>query len=478
MILAFSFALRMTFIHVPLDRDEGWYGYLGQEILRGAVPYKDAIEQKPPGIFYIYAFIAAFLGKSPESVRLFAAFYTMFTVFFVYRLTRYCCSEKAGLWAAFFFGIFSSGPLVEGSGGNTEVFMVLPLVVGAYLFLLWTDNRKLPYLVGSGIAAALALVVKTVALPLFLLILGFLFFIRATEKSVGRAFVDMLFFLLPSIFLLSLLCAYFFYHGAWEDFVYWNVTFNKAYSQTNPMVFISRLTSRGLQVSSEHALLWLLALPTSIWLLLRDRNYKNVFLVLLVVSSFVGVSMPGKFWPHYFIPMIPSLSVLAGIGMAKIWDLKGAVLWVVIPVILAAFFYTIKIDYKYFLIYTPEEVSINKFKSDVFVNAAKVARYVEARTSPSDYIFQWGWEPEIYFLSGRRPPNRFCTHSMITLSRNPEEALTEMVISLLQRSPKYIVVQGGRERWLGYAELSDILARYYYPEAVLGGMTIYRFRNI
>ena len=47
--------LRFHALGVPLDRDEGAFGTIGQLILDGRVPYRDGVDQKPPGVFFIYA---------------------------------------------------------------------------------------------------------------------------------------------------------------------------------------------------------------------------------------------------------------------------------------------------------------------------------------------------------------------------------------------------------------------------------------
>ena len=48
--------LRLPSLAQPAGGDQNLYTYVGQRILAGGVPYLDAWEQKPPGIFFIYAF--------------------------------------------------------------------------------------------------------------------------------------------------------------------------------------------------------------------------------------------------------------------------------------------------------------------------------------------------------------------------------------------------------------------------------------
>jgi hypothetical protein len=45
-----------------LSLDSGYYLYIGQQVLHGKLPYLDAWESKPPGVFYVNAF-AMWLGR-------------------------------------------------------------------------------------------------------------------------------------------------------------------------------------------------------------------------------------------------------------------------------------------------------------------------------------------------------------------------------------------------------------------------------
>lgn len=472
LILFLSFFLRLSFLHEPFERDEGFYAYVGQEILRGAIPYKDVIEVKPPGIHYIYALIIAVFGSTVEAIRLFTAFYSLLTVLSIYWLSRYLYDSRAGLLAALCYGIFSSGPVIQGSSSNTEVFMVLPMVVSAYLFLRASDMGKRVYLSGSGFFAALAILIKPVALPNLLLILAFVSFKRKNLKDI---LWDILAFLAPPVLLALLTLSYFTYHNALEDLIYWTVEYAKMLG--SPHSKGQRLLENGSKIASENLLLWLAAFPTSFWLLYKQRNLKGLFIVLFLPASFLGVSLPGWFFVHYFIQIIPPLSILAGIGFSALWE-KRKLFYVCIPIILASLVYSIKTDYKYYLVYTPEETSTKKYGSDMFVNYVKISKYIKDNTAPSDYIFHWGWDPEIYFLSGRRAPNRFIAMSFVAGSKNPAAAIEEMADSIMAKKPKYVIVQKGREQWPGYYELSYIIDRNYVLEKTIAGNLIYRYKEI
>ncbi len=68
-ILALGLSFRAGALDSPLARDEGAYAYIGANLTSGIVPYRDAFDHKPPGIYLFYA--AASIGPDKvTSIRL------------------------------------------------------------------------------------------------------------------------------------------------------------------------------------------------------------------------------------------------------------------------------------------------------------------------------------------------------------------------------------------------------------------------
>jgi 4-amino-4-deoxy-L-arabinose transferase-like glycosyltransferase len=476
LILTLTFSLRLAFLHEPLERDEGLYAYIGQEILRGAMPYRDAMDQKPPGIHYIYAAIIALFGATPEAIRVFTACYALLTIALVYLSARRLFGVRAGLFAALGYGVFSSGPLLRGESSNSEVFMVLPVLASFHLFVVWMDTRRRALLPASGLCAALAMLIKTVALPHLLVALPFLAWRRIGDRSARERTLDAALFLLPAVVLALATVAYFRWRGAFDDLYYWTVTFNRMYGRTTLARFFSGMKMGLGRVLPELLPLLLLAIPALFRVLFRERSSRNLFAVAFIPAAYLGLSMPTKFFEHYFIQLLPPLAIMAGYGAALVSERRGKLLALVLPLVAASVFYWGTKEYRFFFLYTPEEVSAKKYGSDVFVRAAEVARYVRERTAPSDYVFQWGFEPEIYFLSDRRAPNPYTVHFAVEDSRAPSEAVNDLVASIIRTKPVYIIVQQGRSGYLGFAELEQILSAFYTREKECGGMEIWRIR--
>src|SRR6516162_6729523 len=89
--------IRWPIVDMPFERDEGEYAYIAQRWFRGEVPYRDAFDQKPPGVFVAYAVIERLVGSSPAAIHWGAQFYTLGTLVLIALIGRQFANERAGL---------------------------------------------------------------------------------------------------------------------------------------------------------------------------------------------------------------------------------------------------------------------------------------------------------------------------------------------------------------------------------------------
>ena len=57
--------VRLPSLVQPMGPDQGLYAYVGERIRHGELAYRDAWDQKPPGIHYVYA---ALRSASPRDI--------------------------------------------------------------------------------------------------------------------------------------------------------------------------------------------------------------------------------------------------------------------------------------------------------------------------------------------------------------------------------------------------------------------------
>src|SRR5213595_1572186 len=69
-VIAVVVFIRIHFLAIPLERDEGEYAYAGQLMLQGIPPYRLAYNMKFPGVYAAYAVVMAVFGQTITGIHL------------------------------------------------------------------------------------------------------------------------------------------------------------------------------------------------------------------------------------------------------------------------------------------------------------------------------------------------------------------------------------------------------------------------
>ena len=85
LVVAASAALVLTFGH---GRDQSIYAVVARETLAGGMPYRDAFDFKPPGIFLVYGLARVLAGSSVVGVRILEVGAMLATTLALLRLAR------------------------------------------------------------------------------------------------------------------------------------------------------------------------------------------------------------------------------------------------------------------------------------------------------------------------------------------------------------------------------------------------------
>ena len=128
--------------------------------------------------------------------------------------------------------------------------------------------------------------------------------------------------------------------------------------------------------------------------------------------SFLGVCPGLIFREHYFILLLPALSLLIGTGVCSTIKLLTAINSKVQRIaVLTLFLVAVMISILYgpllregdvLLNMTPHEVCRTTYGANPFPEAVEVAKYIKEHSNPEDQIAVLGSEPQIYFYAQRR----------------------------------------------------------------------------
>lgn len=404
--------IRLPYLNLPLDRDEGAYAYVGWIWLtKQGIPYLTVFAHKPPLTYLIYGLASVAGGNNFLPIRLIAFVYIMLTVFFYYFFVSKFSSRTTSVLGTLLVGFYLSSIRLEGTNFNTEVLMALPLLVFSYLVwrLTFTKKKKGLLAIFSGVFAAIAVLFKPVAgISIAFIVFWYLLY---TKKFKDILFIT-LGFLIPTI----LVVGYFWINNATEalirDLIFYNQQYTKAGLEQSKI--FSKAGATGLLGYAE----WLKKIPRvlspfilfSIMGAIFAKNAKSTIWwisLILVATLWAGAKMGGsREFPHYYLPLVIGMGLVFALTIDKmIRQGQQAVvyfvtvfllLWLVIP------------EFRYWKA-SPLEIQRKQFGSqgDWFYLAPQVAEWIRENISYTDDMLVWGSEPEIYFYSSRKSPYKY-----------------------------------------------------------------------
>ena len=508
--LLFSFMARVPFLNVPLDRDSAGYAVCGRLMSKGFILYKDVFEHKPPGLHFIFAWVYKFFDLDVFGVNLFASLWSLFNVLAIYLFTREAFKDRRiSFLAALLFGLFSSSPLVNGIGALTENFMITFIILGN-LFVLKALRQKgnsvlsrpetAPFraqmscgrssiqLLGpwgtsgfsrrgsiffAGILFGSGLIFKQVAM--FEFAAACIFFcavsfgtyrqIRLVIKGLVLCLAG---FLIPVIFCVL----YFWLKGALKDFVLCTFNFNLVYvGLGNKSVGTSQFVNSNVQMFQANSLLYLGGIAFIVYAAMRlagkplleaaSEKTAQPFLLLPLWSifTFAGICLGKRFFSHYYINLLPSLSIMAAFIMVSFFNLESKLYRLkrfAIAVMLFSLAYSFWLNYKYYIVYTPDEISMRTYEGQAFVSARQLGAYLKENTDADDRIFNWSDEAEVLFYAQRIPVTRYMWLLPYTfLADGIPGAMDEVQKSLFKHPPKYIVIDTRFLDWFAFAKYQN-----------------------
>jgi hypothetical protein len=220
------------------------------------------------------------------------------------------------------------------------------------------------------------------------------------------------------------------------------------------------------------------------------RRAELIALSGLVVASAIGTSAGARFYPHYYIQMIPPLVLLAAPFYAGLWSgrtpsgrwlLRPAVTWVWLALTVAGFF-------------------ISHWRGLAAERAtSETGRYLLEHSAPNDRIFVWGQASRIYLESRRRPACRYVVtfpltgyvfgwsdESIAHLDTRPwivPGAWSNLEKDFAQHPPAYIIdvqvpATNAHYPVRDFPILSRLLAASYHPVARTAEGVIYRMNDL
>ena len=323
-LLAAAVTRLPSFARSVLDWDESLYFLMAAQWRAGHLPYTTIWDNKPLGIYAVFAVAQALFGDRVAAIRLAGVAVVALTAYAVYRITRLLTGAAAGgqsSGAAFVAGItyILCSLSNDGLAANTEPFMA-----GCTALAVWaaasTRFGRAPrrQAFAAGLLLGAAFMVKYVAVfeaPAVLLLLLLRHGAASWRLRAGIAAACVAGAALP------LFAAAALYAQAGELAVWW---------RCSVIANLSRVATTTPQ-GALHYIFWLelrrwgplfaaavLLLVGAAWRLWphrrRGRNGRDeeLFLAAWLLGGCFGVAAAKSFYDHYFLQLLPALCVTLG----------------------------------------------------------------------------------------------------------------------------------------------------------------------
>jgi hypothetical protein len=386
----------------PAGGDQGIYAYVGQSILRGEVPYRDAWDQKPPGVHLTYAaMLGAWRGESvvPAADLVAAGLVAMLLVSVGRRLTG---RPGAGEASAVVF-LLLGDPWFQRLGGlwvraQAETFIAL-VVTGAVLAALAAaavraergfERRGGGLTFLAGVLLGAAFLYKYNA-GIYVLPVVALLFSPTTGPALGfrergiRAAVGPVVVLAAGILVpVAAVAAWLAVNGALGDLYQATIVYNLRYSGEtyggawSVVRYVATFPVRHARVDA----LWFVGGIGSALLVGASVTNRRLLLVpAWVAAACLSIAINGsRELPQYFVQAAPALALAAGMAGTMAWQVLG-------PRSRAALF----------LVLAVAVARVNQFDKWADNAAADYGR-LRGRVSRSQYLARFG---------GQRPTDKF-----------------------------------------------------------------------
>ncbi len=459
---------RIRLLGLPLERDEGEYAYTGQLLLQGIPPYKLAYSMKFPGTAASYALLMSIFGDTTTGIHLGLIVINLVTVGLIFFLGRYLLGELAGLAAAAAYGVISLMPYVLGQAAHATHFVVLPAIAGASVLLRALDRQSTILILASGCLFGLALLMKQPGL--FFVLFGVVYLFsrdRSEHVKLRQSALHCLIFLLGATAPLFVTCLLLWNAGVFEKFWFWSVKYAARYGSQVSI-------EDGLRIFANHlpnALgtawpIWGVAASGLVMCLVnRTLRTRAVFLTTFAFFSLLAVCPGFYFRPHYFILVLPAVSLLAGAAVAAALDTIrfGAhnFRFAVLLLFGLALAWPMWAEADFFLERPLAEANRMVNGTNPFPESIKIGEYIRAQSSVSDTIAVLGSEPQIYFYSRRHAATGYIyTYGLMEPQPYAHRMQQEMMREIETAQPKFLVLVVVNKSWLAGPDSDQSIFRW------------------
>ena len=295
-----------------IGEDEAFFLIVAHQWLLGLPPYVGAFDVKPPGLFAIVALAETLFGPTLEAIKTLEAAAVAATSVALWTFGRRHLNAGAGLIA----GLFYAPASLVLSGVNSPPELLASAFVTLAVLVGWgTATAERPRLIGWTVAGLLMGVAMSVKQPAVFEAAAFCLAVLATP-SVGRSRAVVAFALgcaaVPAAF-----AAFYIAGGHFTDLLNDAVLAALGRTKGDGLTWMEAVRRTPAMLKPVVLLVGAAAL---VWAERRRLRGSPLWptirlLAIWLAGALAGILAVKSMYDHYFLTLLPPLSLLAGVGL-------------------------------------------------------------------------------------------------------------------------------------------------------------------
>lgn len=464
-------------MNLLLNYDEYLWSYIGRIWNRNGIPpYLGSVENKTPGIFFLYTISDFLFNGNIFFTRIIGVIATLVSAWYLFKICTKLHSKLAGVFCMYLFGFTMCWFLLDGSYfAHTEVFMVLFSILGFYFIIQFENDKNTNqniYLAGLCIGVAISF--KQIALTTFVAFLLFFIIFTGAHFAIKTKIKGIVLYFLGCLTSITISILILYYH---------NVTLNDYLD--GAWVILMNSGSKVIDVKTHffnffNKLIFSRFLIFYIFLFLflfqKDLRTRTFYwgIILWFVLDFVGVNASGNYYGHQIKQVIPVLVIIAGIVLSNLvtnnFYLKRIeIKKFIIIFIIIVFFFPYKQSYR----------TLKSFLKPPDITSEELGNWIKDYSSKEDYIYLLGGDIKLVsslLASDRVSSSKYFNSIFITEDKHRKVVYSD----LLKKTPKFILKIENDSVYVNQvygSQINEFLERNYMLIEKINGIEIYRFNN-
>jgi len=482
----------------PFGWDQGIFAWVGDVIVRGGLPYRDAWDIKGPLVYYVYALAQWLFGMHMWAIRIVDLVLLLGGCMLLLRWLRAWLDARIASWATLLFGLwYAAGSYWHTAQPDGWVMLML---IAVCVLLLHPQREPGPraWLVCGVLIGGMTLVKFPYAAFLVLpaaIALGH-------DRRAGRLLLRALLCSTGFMFPLLLAAGWFYAHDALDSVIEVMLRYPAdTYSVLVQQEPGSRLRGVVKYLTKDAGVS--VALPfvlTGLVVAWQRSSALGLGLLAWLLCATGLVMLQNRFFSYHWLPLLPALVICAGFGVqALLFDLcQPQVLSasalrlrrVLTGSLLCVFILHVATLPAYEVLHWGAWLAGIRSDDEYYRHFGapggdlRMAEALRSATTAQDRVAVFGWNSAVLFLSERQSPSRF-GFSMPLLQGSAEHPWfvryrAEYMADLRAQQPAAVVVGTQADRLLGgtksvddFPELAGFLRDAYRAGYTTGELTLY-----